>query len=509
MKQRRHPSRWRSVRAKLAFAILGTACVSLLLACGLFVAHEMRTFRQSLTSRATVLADVLALNSAVPLDFDDAARAREILEGVAAAPNIIAAGLYTERGVLFAGYARAGAHFEMPAAPEPDAPRFTSRHLLLFRPVIRDGQRIGTIGVVAGLDELHTRLVSYFVISGSVLAISLGFAIALGYFLQKTISKPVASLAAAARQISEQKDYTVRASVGTADEFGQLADAFNQMLAGIHERDDTLVAANRELETQIDARAQAESDLKALNGELEHRVEDRTRDLQRSNLELEQFAYVASHDLQEPLRMIVSYLQLLERRYAASLDAEGIQFMKFAVDGGQRMQTLIQDLLAFSRVHTHRKPFESVDLNTTMRSVLADLKVVIAETGATITQDTLPTVRGDPTQLAQLFQNLVSNGIKFRSKDAPRIHVSAERGGHEWRFGVQDNGIGIDPQYFGRIFAIFRRLHSRDEYPGTGIGLAVCKRIVERHNGRIWVESEAGKGAKFYFTIADYIADGI
>ncbi len=509
MNQRKHPSRWRSVRAKLALAILGTACVSLLLACGLFVLQEMSTFRHSLTSRVTVLADVLALNSAVPLDFDDPGRARDILEGMAAAPSIVAAGLYTERGALFASYVRDGAHFEMPAAPGRESPHFTSRHLLLFRPVVRDGQAIGTVGLVAGLDELHGRLRSYFMISGTVLAISLGFAMALGYFLQKTISRPVSSLAAVARQISEQKDYTVRASVGTGDEFGQLADAFNQMLAGILEREDTLVAANRELKTQIEARAQAEREIKALNEELERRVEDRTRDLQRSNMELEQFAYVASHDLQEPLRMVVSYLQLLERRYGGSLDAEGIQFMKFAVDGGQRMQTLIQDLLAFSRVHTHRKPFESVDLNATMRAVLADLKVVIGETGATITQDVLPVVRGDPTQLAQLFQNLISNGIKFRSKDAPRIHISAERGEHEWRFGVQDNGIGIDPQYFGRIFAIFQRLHSRDEYPGTGIGLAVCKRIVERHNGRIWVESELGKGAKFCFTIADYISDGI
>jgi light-regulated signal transduction histidine kinase (bacteriophytochrome) len=281
------------------------------------------------------------------------------------------------------------------------------------------------------------------------------------------------------------------------------------MLAGIEERDSTLVSANEELKKQIRAREQAEQKLKTLNEELERRVEKRTRDLQRSNQELEQFAYVASHDLKEPVRMVISYLQLIEKRYADKLDDQGRQFLHFAVDGGQRMQTLIMDLLTYARVGSEKKPFQQVDLGAVLGSVIADLQVAITESGATITHDAMPTVTGDPAQLGRVLQNLIANSIKFRGEKAPRIHVSALREGQDWRIGVSDNGIGIEPQYFERIFVIFQRLHGRTEYPGTGIGLAVCKRIVERHGGRIWVESEFGKGTTFYFTIGDSYADGI
>jgi signal transduction histidine kinase len=507
MKPPLHFTRRLSVRAKLMLAITGTACISLLLACGLFVAHELMTFRQSLITRVAVLADVLALDSAAPLDFDDRERAREILESMAAAPSIVAAGLYTSHGELFASYSHSGTPFEMPMPPTHGGPRFEHGRLLLFRPVIRDAQEIGTIGLVASSGELHERIVSYGIISAMVLTGCLGFAAVLGSLLQRRISKPVANLAATSTLISEGKDYSVRAAVETDDELGQLAVSFNHMLDRIQERETTLVLANSELRRQMDARVQAEQALKALNEELERRVEKRTAELRRSNSELEQFAYIASHDLKEPLRMVVSYLQLLDRRYKEKLDEQGREFLNFAVDGGLRMQALIMDLLAFSRVNTQKNPFTSVELNPLIESVVGDLKLAITEAGATITRGDLPTIKGDAAQLARLFQNLLGNSIKFRGKEPPRITVSARRDDHGWRFGVSDNGIGIEPQYFERIFVIFQRLHGRTEYPGTGIGLAVCKRIVERHGGRIWVESEPGKGTTFYFTIADHIPD--
>jgi PAS domain S-box-containing protein len=232
-------------------------------------------------------------------------------------------------------------------------------------------------------------------------------------------------------------------------------------------------------------------------------IAQQTRELARSNAELEQFAYVASHDLQEPLRMVASYTQLLARRMHGKLDKESEEYIGYAVDGATRMQHLINDLLSYSRVSTKGKPFRQFDLNDVLEMALNNLQVTIAENGAEVTHDPLPVMNVDPSQMAQLLQNLIGNAIKFHSEAAPRVHVSAVRQESSWRFSVQDNGIGIEPQFSERIFIIFQRLHDSNEYPGTGIGLAICKKIVERHGGKIWVESDRGKGATFIFTIPE------
>ena len=226
-----------------------------------------------------------------------------------------------------------------------------------------------------------------------------------------------------------------------------------------------------------------------------------TLELQRSNAELEQFAYVASHDLQEPLRMVTSYLQLLERRYKAKLDQDAEEFIAFAVDGASRMQTLIQDLLAYSRVGTQGAAFEPTDCGAVLDRALTNLEVAIAESGAEINRGPIPDVVADASQLTQLLQNLVGNAIKFRGDSPPRIWVEAEQRDADWLFSVRDNGIGIDPHHTDRIFQVFQRLHGIGQYPGTGIGLAVCKKIVERHGGTIWVDSQPDAGSTFFFTI--------
>jgi chemotaxis family two-component system sensor kinase Cph1 len=224
-------------------------------------------------------------------------------------------------------------------------------------------------------------------------------------------------------------------------------------------------------------------------------------DLERSNSELKRFAYVASHDLQEPLNHVSNYVQLLEMRYGNKLDEDAKEFIDFAVEGVSLMQTLIDDVLAYSKVDLQGIEFELTDVNASLEKALTNLQGRIAESGAVITREPLPTVMADGTQLMQLFQNLIGNAIKFRSQETPRIHIGAERQEDAWLFYVQDNGIGIDPQFSDRIFVIFQRLHTRDEYPGTGMGLAICKKIIECHRGKIWVESELGKGATFYCTI--------
>ena len=224
-------------------------------------------------------------------------------------------------------------------------------------------------------------------------------------------------------------------------------------------------------------------------------------ELSRSNEELEQFAYVSSHDLQEPLRMITSYLQLLQKKYQGNLDDKADKYIHFAVDGASRMQNLINDLLGYSRVTRGAREPKTTNCEFILNQALSNLKLMLRDNKVTISHDPLPYVMADPTQLIQVFQNLILNGIKFHGEEAPKIHVSADKKASEWVFSVQDNGIGIDPKYSERIFEIFKRLHRKTEYPGTGIGLAICKKIVERHGGRIGVEFELGKGSTFYFTL--------
>jgi light-regulated signal transduction histidine kinase (bacteriophytochrome) len=260
----------------------------------------------------------------------------------------------------------------------------------------------------------------------------------------------------------------------------------------VRQRTEELRDANARLSVELDERRRAEQQLARYAGELA-----------RSNAELEQFAYVASHDLQEPLRMVSSFTQLLGKRYRGKLDQDADEFIDYAVDGATRMQRLINDLLAYSRVGTRGKPFKPADCNIIFREARDNLMKAIEESGAVITQDPLPMVLGDEVQLIQLFQNLVANAIKFRGQEAPQIQVSAEIRGQEWVFAIKDNGIGIAPEHQERIFSIFQRLHHRSEYPGTGIGLAICKKIVERHGGRIWMESQPGKGSTFYFSIPE------
>ena len=233
---------------------------------------------------------------------------------------------------------------------------------------------------------------------------------------------------------------------------------------------------------------------------MEAALAQRAEALERSNKELEQFAYVASHDLQEPLRMIASYVELLAQRYKGQLDDKADKFIHYIVDGATRMQTLINDLLAFSRVATRGKPFTLSSAETALAEVLVNLQKTIADKGALVTHDPLPDVVVDPTQFEQVLQNLIGNGLKFCER-TPLVHLHAEREGNDWLFSVRDNGIGIAREHLDRLFVIFQRLHSRTEYPGTGIGLAVCKKIIERHGGRIWLESEPGKGSTFFFTI--------
>jgi signal transduction histidine kinase len=287
---------------------------------------------------------------------------------------------------------------------------------------------------------------------------------------------------------------TQRALLNILDDLNQsneeLQKAHDVLEIRVAERTAELQRSNAQLRAEMEERKKAEEALRR-----------RTNELARSNAELEQFAYIASHDLQEPLRMVSSYVQLLAKRYRGKLDQDADDFIGYASDGASRMQKLINDLLAYSRVGTRGKSFEEVSLEAALTQALENLQLAIKEKNAIVTHDPLPVAYGDGGQLTQVFQNLIDNAIKFRSEEPPRVHVSARLEGGECVCSVQDNGIGIAPEYLNRLFLLFQRLHTRKEYPGTGIGLAICKRIVERHGGKIWVESKPGEGSTFYFRI--------
>jgi signal transduction histidine kinase len=465
------------IKRKLTALFLLTSGAVLFLTCAAYFAYELVTFRQTTRGQLSTLGEIIAANSTAALAFGNERDAGEILAALKAERHIVTAGLYDHKGKLFSRYPAGSSDDALPAAPGHDGYRFEQSHLVGFQPVAQEhDKRLGTLYLKSDMGAMYERFRLYSGIVAGVVVTSLMVGFVVSTVLQRQISAPILALADTAHAIADRRDYSVRATKGSDDELGLLTDAFNQMLTRIDEQ-------NQE-------QTRAEEQLRALTIELE-----------RSNKELEQFAYVASHDLQEPLRMVSSYTELLEKRYRDRLDSDAREFINFAVDGARRMQRLINDLLEFSRVSTRGKPSELVDANDVLGTVRANLGAAIEDAGALVTHEELPTVMMDPTQLGQLLQNLIGNAIKFRAAQPPRVHITAREQTDEWVFAVRDNGIGIEPEYFGRIFVIFQRLHGRTEYPGTGIGLAVCKRIVERHGGRIWVESEPGNGAVFFFTI--------
>lgn len=455
------------IRQKLQFMIMATSIIALLLAFSAFSVSSILVFNEEQKNKTLVMAEILADNSEAALSFLDKPAAGEILSSLKAEEHVTAAAILDKGGKVFVSYP-APVKVSLPERRPERLQYYRNGFFHTFSPVVVGGEKIGEIYLRSDTGEIQA-LAGKYLLAGMIIIL---FCTAAAYVitsrLQKSISVPVHLLTEAAEKVSREKNYSLRAAKTNNDELGTLVDRFNEMLEEIQKREEALL---------------------------------------RSNRDLEQFAYVASHDLQEPLRMIINYAELMSVKVKEEIkDEESRMYFDFIMEGARRSQQLISDLLEFSRLRSEGHVRE-INFEEVLANALSNLKYSIEETGARITHGPLPVLSVDPLKFAQVFQNLIANAIKFRGKETPHIHIEAKHRDQEWFFSVKDNGIGIDPAFQERIFVIFKRLHSREVYPGTGIGLAICKRIVDQAGGRIWVESELEKGASFYFTVPDRIIE--
>jgi signal transduction histidine kinase len=515
--------RFSSISGKISLLVFGVSAALTAVLSGFYMANDLAQLEAGMIRELSLLAEVMGRNAKAAVAFEDPGAGSRVLDALQAKSSVLHAEIVRADGTRFAAFERDPALASPLSAEGPaaegrerllrDGHRMLAERLEVVAPIRLEGREIGRILIVSDLREIGARKRGYFAVGAAIGLGAIALALVLTGLLRRWISRPIENLASLAQRVSEEQRFDLRAARTSADEVGDLVVAFNEMLAQIQRRDADLSVAkgaaeeaaeklaelldhsrqtNLRLETEIIEHERAEQALRVKSGELE-----------RSNYELNQFAYVASHDLQEPLRMVTMFTQLLQRRYGDQLDADGQGYIDFAVDGAARMRQLIQDLLEYSRTGRMAREFEDVDCKALLDSVTTNLRVSIEESGALVQVGSLPTIQGNPTRLFQLFQNLVSNAIKFRGELPPEIFVEAERQGEAWLFRVRDNGVGIDPAFADRIFLLFQRLHTREEYEGTGIGLALCKRIVNFHGGEIWVESVEGEGSTFLFTLPE------
>jgi signal transduction histidine kinase len=505
----------------LALGMLGAA-LALVGSAVAFGLYDYLTFRAALARRLDVQSRILAANAQSAVVFGDDGSAELTLAAVAAEPAIEAAAIYTPDGARFAAWTRPGAR-PLPARREGRVAwrgvRYGPRRAEARTPILEQGSRIGTLVLVSDLSEQARRLRRYAAIGAVVLAFSLGLVYLVSSRVQRLISQPILSLAGTASAVTETRDFAVRAAPGNRDEVGVLIAAFNTMLGLVQRRDAALQQARQELEGRVEERT---AELRLASEALAAKVDEQERtaaelrrlatNLEASNRELQNFASVASHDLQEPLRKIQAFGSRLAARARGQLDPESLDYLERMQNATARMQTLIDDLLTLSRVSTEARSVQAVDLGRVVREVLADLETRIEATGAEIEVDPLPRLPADATHMRQLFQNLISNALKFVGPGVPpRVRISAERVADPpgwWRIAVRDNGIGFEDKYLDRIFTVFQRLQGRSAYEGTGIGLAICRRIVERHGGSITATSRPGEGSTFLVTLPARPAEG-
>jgi signal transduction histidine kinase len=499
-----------SITRKLTTLSLLISGVVVLLTCVTLLTYEVVTFRRAMARTLKTLAQVIATNSTAALAFDNRGDATDVLAALAAEPHIVAAALYDGEGRLFATYPAGAAASDIPPSPGPAGSLFTMSDLSLYQPVLTGTRQLGTVYLRSNLDAMYERFTLYGVMMIGVIVVSAIVAVFLSKRLQRHVSRPLLALAETAQVVTRERDYSIRAHRFNDDELGQLTDAFNTMLERVQEQDLGLRQAGDRLRHEVDERARAEEEVRALNVSLERRVADRTEALAAANKELESFSYSVSHDLRAPLRHVLGFLELLQRELGDQLSERAQRYVETIRRASTDMGQLIDDLLAFSRTTRAEMREIVVPLDPLVHGVIDTLDTATRERSIEWAIEALPEVIGDPILLRQVFTNLIDNALKYsRMRSPAHIAIGSTPGADGLAVVfVRDDGAGFDMAYAEKLFGVFQRLHRAEDFEGTGIGLATAERIVARHGGRIWAESAVDHGATFYVALKQAPAAG-
>jgi signal transduction histidine kinase len=492
-----------SITRKLTTLILLVSGTVVLLTCGTLLTYEVVTFRRAMVRTLTTLARVVATNSTAALAFDNRADATNVLAALVADPHIVAAALYDRDGHLFAKYPGDLGDGDVPPSPGSTGSRFTASDLSLYQPVLTGTRQLGTLYLRSDLAAMYQRFTLYGVVVIGIIVLSGLVAVLLSARLQRHVSQPVLALAGTAQIVTRERDYSVRAQRFNDDELGQLTDAFNSMLERVQEQDFSLRQGRDRLSHEVDERARAEEEVRALNVNLERRVTERTEALAAANKELESFSYSVSHDLRAPLRHVLGYIELLHEDLKGQLSENAQRYVETIRRASTEMGQLIDDLLAFSRTNRSAMREVAVALDPLVAAAINTLEAATHGRNIVWQIEPLPEVIGDPVLLRQVFANLIDNAVKYsRMRDPACIAIGsmAPEDGLAVLF-VRDNGAGFDMTYAQKLFGVFQRLHRAEDFEGTGIGLATAQRIVARHGGRIWAESAVDHGSTFYVAL--------
>ncbi len=480
-----------SLRRRLRGAMIVTSATSLLVVCVTLLAYEHAAFKRVEAQSLATLARSIAINCTAILLYGDPKRGDEYLASLKTEPAIVDGALYDKSGHLFSFYPSTAPPSQFPKSPGPDGLEFSGLNLTIVQPAMQDEGRMGTIVIHEDLHGMYGRFGLYAVVVALVMAAAIGLAYLISDFFQRRISQPILNLASVARRISEKNDFSVRVeNSSVAEEIDLLNKAFNDMLEQIHSRDISLEQARAALEQHAKA--------------LETRVAERTRSLEETTRQLYDFCYSVAHDLKAPIRSQAGYARILIQDFSQQLGPEATEYAERIAAAADRQDRLVSDLLTHVSLGRSEMPMESVDLALLAEQVKMDLTGEIQRLQATVNlTDVKGAVVANRSSLNLVMINLFTNALKFIPRGrTPQVKAWTEVRDGCIRFWVQDNGIGISPQHIGKLFAVFQRLHTREEYAGTGIGLAIVKRAAERMNGRVGVESEEGKGSRFWVEFA-------